>query len=385
MKVSIYALHLGYGGVEKYVITLANMLADCHEVEIISTYKMQEETAFFVRPEVRIKYLIEELKPNREEFSKALKSKNPLSIIRQGWRSLKILYWKRHRNIVSLKNCHSDVIISTRVFHNHLIGKYVSDDIVKITGEHNYHNNDQKYIVSVLKSCRGFDYFIPISRELCDFYREPMKEIGVQTKYIRFCIDENPDSQAPEFKEKNLISVGRFSHEKGMVDLVRLFGRIHERDKSICLNIVGAGEEFETVSALVEEKGLKDSVILHGQQDKQYIYTLMHDMSLYVMTSYTESFGIVLLEAMSCGIPCLAYSSAQGAHEIIKNGCNGWLIDNRDEEKMTEKILELLADPEKLRDLSKNAYVTAEEFNYDNTKQAWLTLMEMIENEKENR
>lgn len=385
MKVSIYALHLGYGGVEKYVITLANMLADCHEVEIISTYKMQEETAFFVRPEVRIKYLIEELKPNREEFSKALKSKNPLSIIRQGWRSLKILYWKRHRNIVSLKNCHSDVIISTRVFHNHLIGKYVSDDIVKITGEHNYHNNDQKYIVSVLKSCRGFDYFIPISRELCDFYREPMKEIGVQTKYIRFCIDENPDSQAPEFKEKNLISVGRFSHEKGMVDLVRLFGRIHERDKSICLNIVGAGEEFETVSALVEEKGLKDSVILHGQQDKQYIYTLMHDMSLYVMTSYTESFGIVLLEAMSCGIPCIAYSSAQGAHEIIKNGCNGWLIDNRDEEKMTEKILELLADPEKLRDLSKNAYVTAEEFNYDNTKQAWLTLMEMIENEKENR
>ena len=385
MKVSIYALHLGYGGVEKYVITLANMLADCHEVEIVSTYKMVEKPAFYVRPEVKVSYLIEELKPNREELSTALKSKNLLSIIRQGWRSLKILYWKRHRNIVSLKNCHSEVVISTRVFHNHLIGKYASDDIVKITGEHNHHNNDQKYIVSVLKSCRGFDYFIPISRELCDFYRDPMKKIGVQTKYIRFCIDENPDSQMPEFKEKNLISVGRFSHEKGMIDLVRLFARIHKKDRSIRLNIIGTGDEFETVSALVGENGLEDSVILHGQQDKQYIYTMMRDMSLYVMTSYTESFGIVLLEAMSCGIPCLAYSSAQGAHEIIRDSYNGWLIDNRDEEKMTEKILELLSDPEKLRELSKNAYATAKEFSYDNTKQAWLMLMETIENEKENR
>ena len=61
MKISIYALHLGFGGVEKYVITLANMLADAHDVEIISTYKMQDKPAFYVRPEVKIQYLIEEL------------------------------------------------------------------------------------------------------------------------------------------------------------------------------------------------------------------------------------------------------------------------------------------------------------------------------------
>ena len=103
MKISIYALHLGFGGVEKYVTTLANMLADVHDVEIISTYKMQDKPAFYVKPEVEIRYLIEELKPNRKELHSALKKKNPLLIIREGWRSLKVLYLKRHRNIVSLK------------------------------------------------------------------------------------------------------------------------------------------------------------------------------------------------------------------------------------------------------------------------------------------
>ena len=299
MKISIYALHLGFGGVEKYVITLANMLADAHDVEIISTYKMQDKPAFYVKPEVKIRYLIEGLKPNREEMRSALKKKNPLLILKEGWRSLKILCLKRHRNIVSLKHCRSDVIISTRIFHNLLIGKYACPDIVKITGEHNHHNNDPKYIASVISSCEGFDYFIPISKELCEYYCKDMKNIGVETKYIRFCIDENPDKKKPVFAGKNLISVGRFSHEKGMIDLISLFRRLHAEDSSMLLNIVGDGEEYPVVSDLIRTYNLQDSIVLHGFRDKQYIYRLMQDMSLYVMTSYTESFGIVLLEAMS--------------------------------------------------------------------------------------
>lgn len=384
MKISIYALHLGFGGVEKYVITLANMLADVHDVEIVSTYKMQDKPGFYVRPEVKIHYLIEDLKPNREELRSALAKKNPLLLIKEGWRSLRVLYLKRHRNIVSLKQCRSDVVISTRIFHNSLIGKYVRPDIVKITGEHNHHNNDKKYIASVISSCKGFDYFIPISKELCEYYRDEMKNIGVETKYIRFCIDENPDKKRPAFAGKNLISVGRFSHEKGMIDLVNLFKRLHLEDSSISLNIVGDGEEYWTVSDLIRKDNLQDCVVLHGFRDKQYIYRLMQDMSLYVMTSYTESFGIVLLEAMSCGIPCIAYSSAQGAHEIIENGYNGWLIENRDEEKMMEKVLEVLSDPQQLRELSENAFATAEEFSYDNTKRAWLALMDNISQKREN-
>ncbi|MCC2254132.1 glycosyltransferase [Ruminococcus sp. CLA-AA-H200] len=387
MKISIYALHLGFGGVEKYVITLANMLSEQHDVEIVSTYRIQEEPAFDVRPEVKIRYLLTGVNPNKnkEELRRAVKDRNIAAGLREGIKSVRILWLRRSRNAADLKQCDSDVVISTRVFHNRLIARYARPGIVRITGEHNHHNNNQKYIRSVIQSCRGFDYFIPISGELCDFYRESMEKQGVETRYIRFCIDKNPDRAVPALDGKNLISVGRLSHEKGVEDLIRLFERIHRENQNVTLHIVGDGDERDRMSRMIEEKGLSGSVVLHGFREKEYIYGLMKEMSLYVMTSYTESFGIVLLEAMSCGIPCVAYSSAQGAHEIIQDGRNGWLIDGRDEEKMKEKILSLLSDREELLRLSGNAIATAEEFSYDNTKRAWLSLMDEIESKRENR
>ena len=385
MKISIYALHLGVGGVEKYVSTLANMLAEEHEVEIVSTYKIQEKPAFHLQPEITVSYLLPDLKPNKKELKLSVKSKMPFRILKEVWIALKVLVLKYCTNKNSIKKCDSDVIISTRVFHNKLIGKYAKKSIVKITGEHNHHNNNEKYIRSVIGSCKNFDYFIPISKELYEFYFEAMKEQKVQPLYIRFCIDDNPDKVIPSFENDTLISVGRLSREKGVYDLIDVFEKLHLKNKKAVLHIVGDGEEYEQVLKEIRNKNLEQSVILHGFQDKDYIYKLFPEMSLYIMTSFTESFGIVLLEAMSCGIPCLAYSSAQGAHEIIENGKNGFLIENRDSKKMQEKICELLQNKDELRRMSDNAFDTAELFCYSNTKKAWLELMRKIANEKEKK
>ena len=382
MKITIYALHLGVGGVEKYVITLANMLASQHEVEIVSTYRMQDQPAFQVFPEVKVTYLLEKLKPNREELRASIKNKNCVEMIKQAEVALKVLWFKRKENIKSIKNCDSDVIISTRVFHNQLVGKFASKDIVKITGEHNHHNHNQKYIRQVIDSCKNFDYFIPISKELCEFYQEEMQKNGVRTEYIPFCIEDNPNKVTPEFANNTLISVGRLSHEKGIFDLLEVFEKVKIEKTDAILHIVGDGEERENLIQKIKEKGLEESIILHGFQGKDYIYHLLSEMSVYVMTSFTESFGIVLLEAMACGIPCVAYSSAQGAHEIIEHGKNGFLIEERDSERMKEKICELLDNRKELRKLSKNAFATAEKYSYQNTQNAWLALMQTIEEKR---
>ena len=382
MKITIYALHLGVGGVEKYVITLANMLASQHEVEIVSTYRMQDQPAFQVFPEVKVTYLLEKLKPNREELRASIKNKNCVEMIKQAEVALKVLWFKRKENIKSIKNCDSDVIISTRVFHNQLVGKFASKDIVKITGEHNHHNHNQKYIRQVIDSCKNFDYFIPISKELCEFYQEEMQKNGVRTEYIPFCIEDNPNKVTPEFANNTLISVGRLSHEKGIFDLLEVFEKVKIEKTDAILHIVGDGEERENLIQKIKEKGLEESIILHGFQGKDYIYHLLSEMSVYVMTSFTESFGIVLLEAMACGIPCVAYSRAQGAHEIIEHGKNGFLIEERDSERMKEKICELLDNRKELRKLSKNAFATAEKYSYQNTQNAWLALMQTIEEKR---
>lgn len=382
MKISIYALHLGVGGVEKYVITLANMLITQHDVEIVSTYRMQEVPAFPLDPNVKVTYLLQDLKPNKEQLSVSIKNKDIVETFKQILIAIKVLWYKRKRNIESIKKCQSDIIISTRIFHNTLIGKYAKEGIVKITGEHNHHNDNRKYIKKVLDSCKEFDYFIPISKELCDFYQKPMKKNGVETKYIRFCIDDNPKSTIPKLENNTLITVGRLSHEKGIFDLIDVFSKVRSEKHDAILHIVGDGPEYGNVQNLIRKNGLEESVVLHGFQDKSYIYKLFPETSIYVMTSYTESFGIALLEAMSCGIPCIAYSSAQGAHEIIEDGKNGFLIENRSSVEMKQKICELLSDKEELRRLSKNAFATADDFSYSKTQKAWLNLMESIQEKR---
>ncbi len=381
MKISIYALHLSFGGVEKYVITLANMLASEHDVEIVSTYKIDEQPAFAVDPRVKIVYLLDDLKPNKAELKDAIRRRKIGAILREGWRAVRVLLAKKRVNIKSLKACDSDVVISTRIFHNKLIGKYIKH-AVKITGEHNHHNNDPKYIAEVIDSCRGFDYFVPISKELCNDYRRPMEEIGVKTEYIKFCIDPNPSYRAPELVSSDLISVGRLSPEKGACDLVKVFAGVHRRHPEAKLHIVGDGADYDKVRALIEENELSDGVVMHGYQTKPYIYDLLPQTSLYVMTSFTESFGLVLLEAMSCGIPCVAFSSAQGAHEIINDGENGFLIDNRDFAAMEDKICTLLEDRDALHTLSAGALKTADEFSYEKTHAAWLDLMKRLTPER---
>lgn len=103
-KITIYALHLGVGGVEKYISTLANMLIEICEVRIVVTYKILPKPAFFIDPRVEIEYLISDKKPNRDRIKVAIANRNLISIIKEGFFSLKILYQKVVRNKKSIRD-----------------------------------------------------------------------------------------------------------------------------------------------------------------------------------------------------------------------------------------------------------------------------------------
>lgn len=190
MKVTIYALHLGFGGVERYVSTIANILIKEHEVEIISTYKTTDQPAFPIDSHVKITYLLPKDLPNNIAFKIAVQNKNILKILKEGLYACKVLYLRYTKNKKAIKQDQSDVILSTRIFHNRLIRKYASSKSIKITGEHNHPHGDEAYIKDVVDSCIGFDYFIPISKELCRLYE---KELDANTKilYLPFCIDDS--------------------------------------------------------------------------------------------------------------------------------------------------------------------------------------------------
>ena len=375
-KVSILALHLGYGGIEKSIVALANMIANDYDVEIISTYKLSSKSAFDINDKVKVTYLIDEVKPNREEWKNALKKKKVFTFLKETYKSLLCLFLRRRRTIKAIKNCESDIIISTRDLFNNWLGKYGSSKAKKIGWEHNHHHGNIKYASSVVKSVKNLDNLVLVSDSLKLFYKSEIKNAGYKCKCVSIPnVIETVPEELSSLEESRLISVGRFSREKGMPDLIDVFCLAHKKNPNLKLDLVGDGAQKNMVVDKVYEYGLEKDVVVHGFLSKEKIDNLLNKSSLYLMTSFTESFGIVLIEAMSHGVPCLAFSSAEGARDLIENGKNGYLIKDRDKEKMAERILELVDNKDKLKELGICAREKSLEYTTDVVKNKWLKLL----------
>ena len=374
-KLTILALHLGYGGIEKCISSLANMLCDEYEIEIISTYKIYDKPQFFIDEKVKIRYLISDLKPNREQFLKYLKRFKFIKAFKEGLISIKVLKQKKDKMIEAIRECNSDIIISTRDIHNDWLGKYAKPNVLKIGWEHNFHNNNRKYINKVVNSALNLDYFVLVSKNLEEFYCQKLKNTKCKTINIPNTLDYYPDSIS-NLKNEHIVSVGRLSIEKGYLDLIDVFSLVHSVHPNWILDIVGDGNEREKIEAKIKKYNLNDHVILHGFQDKKYINDILQNGSIYAMGSYTEAFPIVLLEASSFGLPCVAFDSAQGACEIITDNWDGYLVKNRDKEQMAKRICELISNYNRRFIMGKNAFKKSKEYSTNTIKNKWIEMME---------
>ncbi len=372
-KIAILGLHLNFGGVEQAIINQANMLCDNYNVELVVNYKMSEKPAFKVNPEVKIIYLMDII-PNKQELKKAIKSLNPISIVKELYTSFKVLYLKKTTMKKYIKNSDAHILISSRVSITKILNRYGKGKI-RIAEEHRHHDYDKKYINTLKRACSNIDYLVSVSKELTDFYSGIMK--NTKCIYIPNGLSDYPASVS-KLNNKNIISVGRLSYEKGYSDLIDVFKIIHDSDSETHLDIVGDGPEMNNIKSKIKEYNLDDNITLHGFQNKEYINYLLNNSSLYLMCSLTESFGIVLIEAASFGVPQIAFDSASGAKEIVKNNKSGYLIKNRDKEKMASKALELLHDSKKRKEYGKEARIVSKEFSFDEVKRKWLNFIEKL-------
>lgn len=394
-KVTILALHLGYGGIEKAITTLANSICDSYDVEIISIYKLREKSAFEIDKKVQVKYLIESdiaervklykellfkfkwLKLIKALWNDYLKKLKIIALLKDVFCGLKVMLYDRKRKMIQeIKKCDADVIISTRDLLNNWLGKYGQNRSKKVAWEHNHHHGNVKYAENLVDSCKNIDELILVSDSLRSFYKKKIKEKGYKCKctYIPNTIDTIPKTVAP-LTENRIISVGRFSREKGVPDLVEVFKLAYDKNPSLRLELVGDGPQKNMVVDKIYEYGLEKIVTVHGFLPKKEVDNLLQKASLYVMTSFTESFGIVLIEAMSHGLPCLAFSSAEGACDLIEQDKNGYLIDERNQEEMAQKIVEIMNDYEKRKKLGENARHKSLSYKTTTVKSMWIKVL----------
>ena len=168
-KVSIISLHLGYGGIEKSICALANMLSKKYEVEIACVYKLYDKPIYKLDDNVKIIYLTKNV-PNRDEFKKSLKQKNFLKTFKEGLKSIKILYQRKKTVVNYIKNTNCDIIISTRDIFNKWLSKRENKSMVTIAWEHNHHQGNLKVANRLINSCKNLDYLVVPSIDLKAYY-----------------------------------------------------------------------------------------------------------------------------------------------------------------------------------------------------------------------
>lgn len=140
--------------------------------------------------------------------------------------------------------------------------------------------------------------------------------------------------------EKVVIHVSNFRGVKRVQDVVASFAKIQEAVPSKLL-LVGDGPEMTPVCKLVSKLGLDDHVLFLGKQDKlEELYSLS---DLLLLLSEKESFGLVLLEAMACGVPCIG-TNIGGIPEVIIDGETGYICEFGNVDEVAEKSIQLLTD-----------------------------------------
>lgn len=370
-KITFLLLHLGYGGIETATINTANALCDKYEVELVSFYNLSDNQDNKIDKRITVKHLYNG-GPNREEFMSALRNHKYIEVLKEGIKSLNILIKKRIYIIKSIIDCDSKYIISTRWDFSLLLSKFGSKENIKIAQEHHYHNNNKKYI-NKLKKYHNIDYLFALTKTLENDYKKILKN-NHHTKVVLVpnMLNEISDKQST-LKKKNIITISRLDPGKKNDEIIKAFAKIKENDWK--LFIIGDGKEYNNLLNLVKELNLQDRVILTGYKNKIEIEKYLLKSSLFLMASITEGLPMVLLEAMSYGVPCIAYETASGTSDIINDNSNGYIIKDRNEEEYINKIEEVISN-EKLRSiLGSNAKKSVNNFSKEEILKIWYKIL----------
>ena len=161
---------------------------------------------------------------------------------------------------------------------------------------------------------------------------------------------------------KVIISMGRLTKQKDFPTLIKAFAKYlaSNRNTKVKLIVMGEGESRPELERMVNDLRLNNYVNLLGYVDNPYAYLSKAD--LFVLSSRSEGFGNVIVEAMACGTPVISTNCPTGPGEIIEDGINGFLVPVGDEEKLAKKISEVINNEGLQRKIAKNAFSRAQDF-----------------------
>lgn len=373
-KITFLSLHLGVGGIENATINTANSLCSTKDVEIICFYKLSNKEIYNIDERIKIKYLYIG-KPNKDELIESIKKLKVVDIIRNGYKAINILYKKHFYMIREIKKIKEGIVVSTRIEFTTLLNRYGNNNVIKVAQEHYHHNHNKKYIRTMKYNYHNIDYVMALTDGLKRDYQKILR--SSKTKVITMPnMLEEVNHKTSNLTNHGVVFVGRLDAGKRINEIIEIASELN--DDKWKFNIIGDGKEKDNLLSQIKNLGLEKKVFLLGSKSHENVMKELYKNSIFIMTSISEGLPMVLLEAMSVGLPCIAYETESGINDIITSGKDGFVIKNRNKKEMVKKLQKLMNDVALRKKLGANAISKSKQFSKKEITNRWLEFIDNI-------
>lgn len=229
---------------------------------------------------------------------------------------------------------------------------------------------EKLWMKNLISHLRKLDKFVVLTHEDRAAWPE-LKDVEVIPDPLSFV-----PNKISQLTEKRVIAVGRYHYQKGFDLLLRAWKMVEKKCPEWQLAIYGQGER-ESYLQLADELGIDSTRCqLYGPtSDIQQEYV---NSSLFVFSSRYEGFGMVLVEAMACGLPVVSYACPCGPRDIVTDGFDGILVEKENVDALAHQLLSIIHDEQKRQLMARAAKKKAATFQMEQIATRWLNLFEEV-------
>jgi glycosyltransferase involved in cell wall biosynthesis len=368
----------GADGVCRSVLNLANHLCERHPVEIISVYRRRATPASRIDGRIRVRYLVDLRDDGPPGRLRQWLARRPSYLVdRAVARRLSLL--TDLQMLRTLGRLAPGILISTRPTLHLASTRLASRRLVKIGQDHlNYpYRARENGLLGVIERAAlgGLDAFVTLTSEDAADYRRLFGDRGALVAPIPNALSW-PLQGRSQLDSKIVLTAGRLVRRKGMDRLIRAFAPVARTHPDWELHIYGKGQLEPSLRRQIDECGMSDRIRMMGHT--RDLATVMESASIFVTASRAEGFPMVLLEAMSKGLPLVAVDCPRGPRDIVRDGDNGRLVPNGDLLALSRALEDMMGDADARRRMGARARADAENYTMDGVAAQWERLFQTL-------